>query len=157
MALEDPQRPVLLALRGLGLGDLLTSVPALRALRRAHPEHHFVLATPAYLGGLLPLIGGVDELLDVSGPGPVPYESPDVAVNLHGSGPESIQALRRTRPGRLLTHAHHLVPGPDGRPGSRRRTRGGGGARCWSGTASRPTRRTWRWATLGRARSPAAR
>ena len=68
---------------------------ALRALRRAYPGHHFVLATPAYLGGLLPLIGGVDEVLDVSGPGPVPYESPDIAVNLHGSGPESIQALRR--------------------------------------------------------------
>lgn len=116
MALEHARRPVLLALRGLGLGDLLASVPALRALRRAHPEHRFVLAAPAYLGGLLPLIGGVDELLDVSGPGPVPYGSPDVAVNLHGSGPESIQALRRTRPGRLLTHAHHLVPGTDGPP-----------------------------------------
>ncbi|MFF4126120.1 ADP-heptose:LPS heptosyltransferase [Microbispora rosea] len=116
MALEDPRRPVLLALRGLGLGDLLASVPALRALRRAHPEHRFVLAAPAYLGGLLPLVGGIDELLDVSGPGPVPYESPDVAVNLHGSGPESIQALRRTRPGRLLTHAHHLVPGSGGPP-----------------------------------------
>ncbi|WP_169947948.1 glycosyltransferase family 9 protein [Microbispora sp. H11081] len=114
MALEDPRRPVLLALRGLGLGDLLTSVPALRALRRAYPGHRFVLATPAYLGGLLPLIGGVDEVLDVSGPGPVPYESPEVAVNLHGSGPESIQALRRTRPGRLLTHTHHLVPGSEG-------------------------------------------
>ncbi|KAA9376900.1 glycosyltransferase family 9 protein [Microbispora cellulosiformans] len=114
MALEEPGRPVLLALRGLGLGDLLASVPALRALRRAHPGHHFVLATPAYLGGLLPLIGGVDELIDVSGPGPVPYASPDVAVNLHGSGPESIQALRRTRPGRLLTHTHPAVPGSDG-------------------------------------------
>ncbi|WP_182909058.1 glycosyltransferase family 9 protein [Microbispora sp. H13382] len=116
MAIEDAGGPVLLALRGLGLGDLLASVPALRALRRAYPGHHFVLAAPAYLGGLLPLIGGIDEVLDVSGPGPVPYETPDVAVNLHGSGPESIQALRRTRPGRLLTHTHRLVPGSDGPP-----------------------------------------
>ncbi|MBX6381820.1 MAG: glycosyltransferase family 9 protein [Microbispora sp.] len=114
MAVADG--PVLLALRGLGLGDLLTSVPALRALRRAHPRHHLVLAAPARLGGLVPLIGGVDEVLDVSGPGPVPYDSPDVAVNLHGSGPESIRALRRTRPGRLLTHAHPLVPDVDGPP-----------------------------------------
>src|SRR5690606_42087681 len=51
-----------------------TAVPALRALRRAHPGHRFVLAAPARLAGLLPLIGGVDELLDVSGPGPVRSE-----------------------------------------------------------------------------------
>ncbi|MEZ0075715.1 glycosyltransferase family 9 protein [Planotetraspora sp. GP83] len=113
MALE---RPVLLVLRGLGLGDLLTGVPALRALRRAHPDHRIVLATPAHLAGLLPLIDAVDELLDVSGPGPVPFSTPDVAVNLHGSGPQSIMALRRTRPGRLLTHAHSAVPGADGPP-----------------------------------------
>lgn len=116
MAVGAPGGPVLLALRGLGLGDLLAVVPALRALRRAHPGHHVVLAAPARLAGLLPLIGGVDEVLDVSGPGPVPYDSPDVAVNLHGSGPESILALRRTRPGRLLSHAHDLVPGVDGPP-----------------------------------------
>ncbi|MEW9533549.1 glycosyltransferase family 9 protein [Microbispora sp. NPDC049125] len=113
---EGDGRPVLLALRGLGLGDLLTAVPALRALRRAYPGHRIVLATPAYLGTLLPLIGGVDELLDVSGPGPVPFTAPDIAVNLHGSGPESIMALRRTRPGRLLSHAHPGVPAVDGPP-----------------------------------------
>jgi ADP-heptose:LPS heptosyltransferase len=113
---------VLLVLRGLGLGDLLTGVPALRALRRAYPEHRMVLATPAYLSGLLPFIGGIDELVDVSGPGPVPFEargshfSPDVAVNLHGSGPESIVALRRIHPGRLLTHAHPGVPAVEGPP-----------------------------------------
>ncbi|MBP2703061.1 glycosyltransferase family 9 protein [Microbispora sp. RL4-1S] len=108
------ERPALLVLRGLRLGDLLTAVPALRALRRAHPNHRLVLATPAYLGGLLPLIGGIDELVDVSGPGPVPFETPDVAVNLHGSGPESLMALRRTRPGRVLSHAHPGVPGVEG-------------------------------------------
>lgn len=132
-------RPVLLVLRGLGLGDLLTAVPALRALRRAHPEHRIVLAAPAHLGELLPLIGAVDDLIDVAGPGPapmgtappdvspgvvpmeaVPCDLPgavDVAVNLHGSGPQSIVVLRRAR--RLLTHAHPAVPdvaGPPWRP-----------------------------------------
>ncbi|GGO76365.1 glycosyltransferase family 9 protein [Nonomuraea cavernae] len=102
MALE------LVALRGLGLGDLLTAVPALRALRRAFPRHRITLAAPATLGALLPLIGAVDDQLDVSGPGPVPSERPDIAVNLHGRGPQSVEALRRTRPARLLSHG----PGP---------------------------------------------
>jgi ADP-heptose:LPS heptosyltransferase len=111
--------PVLIVLRGLGLGDLLTAVPALRALRRRHPEHRLLLAAPAWLGGLLPLIGAVDELLDVSGTGPIPLQRPDIAVNLHGKGPQSTTALLRTRPGRLLAHAHPDLPqikGPPWRP-----------------------------------------
>jgi ADP-heptose:LPS heptosyltransferase len=102
--------PVLVALRGLGLGDLLTAVPALRGLRRAFPRHRVVLATPAPLADLARTIDAVDEPLDVSGTGPVPVRAPDIAVNLHGSGPQSTRALRATRPGRLLTH------GGDGPP-----------------------------------------
>ncbi|MET9337925.1 glycosyltransferase family 9 protein [Nonomuraea sp. NPDC003804] len=94
MALE------VLVLRGLGLGDLLTAVPALRALRRAFPRHRLVLAGPSALRPLLP----VDEVIEVRGPGPVPYEKPEIAVNLHGRGPQSTRALRATGPRRLLAH-----------------------------------------------------
>ncbi|GAA4221035.1 ADP-heptose:LPS heptosyltransferase [Streptosporangium album] len=108
-AAEDA--PVMVVLRGLGLGGLLAAVPALRALRRAHPGHRIVLAASASLADLVPLIGAVDELLDVPGPGPLRLGSPpDLAVNLYGRGPWSIGALRRTDPGLLLTHAHPGFP-----------------------------------------------
>ena len=42
----------LLALRALGLGDLLTGLPALRALADAFPSHHRILTTTA---GVAPL------------------------------------------------------------------------------------------------------
>lgn len=109
-------RPVLLVLRALGLGDLLTSVPAIRGLRRAYQGHELVLAAPAVLGPIVELIGGVDRLVDTQ-----PLQSPslrgaDVAVNLHGSGPESHRCLLRTQPRTLIAFEHPEVPRSFGSP-----------------------------------------
>ncbi|GIF04785.1 glycosyltransferase family 9 protein [Actinoplanes siamensis] len=94
---------MILVLRALGVGDLATGVPALRGLRAAFPEEELVLAAPAWLTPLIDLIGGVDRVLPTDGLAPRswPVDPPSLAVNLHGSGPESHRLLRRARPGRM--------------------------------------------------------
>lgn len=83
---------MLLVLRALKLGDLLVTVPALRALRRRFGGHRIVLAAPLWLEPVVTLIDGVDELLPTPGLGaglPIPPRHVDIAVNLHGNGAES--------------------------------------------------------------------
>ncbi|BCJ57361.1 glycosyltransferase family 9 protein [Micromonospora endophytica] len=108
---------MILALRALGVGDLATGVPAVRALRAAYPERELVLAAPAWLAPLVALVGGVDRLLPSDGLGPLDHAggAVEVAVNLHGRGPDSHRLLAATRPGRLLAFAnpeagHHEGP-----------------------------------------------
>ena len=100
----DDSRPTVLVLRALQIGDLLVAVPALRAVRRAHPEHRLVLATSAALAPLVERIGGVDLLLPTPDPTAVPWPgaAPDVAVNLHGTGPQSHRALDALNPRRRI-------------------------------------------------------
>lgn len=134
MAVDGPS---ILILRALGLGDLLTAVPALRGLARAFPEHRRVLLAPRSLEPLLPLIrtgepgrmgepGGMGQMgepvvhelrhadllsrgalarASVSAQG----EALDVAVNLHGRGPESHRALLHARPRRMIGFANPRV------------------------------------------------
>lgn len=114
-------RPRLLVLRALGLGDLLTAVPALRALRDGFGEHERILAAPAFLAPLVRLLdGAVDTLVDVDfrvrvGRLPSSLARPDVAVNLHGSGPESHAAVCALDPGHAIAF-HDPTYAPDGPP-----------------------------------------
>lgn len=102
-------RPRALALRALYLGDLLAGVPALRALRRALPEHELVLAAPGALRPLVELSGTVDTLLPTGELEPVRWQGPppEVAVDLHGNGPASRALLEQLSPGRLVAFAGH--------------------------------------------------
>ncbi|MFI1991727.1 glycosyltransferase family 9 protein [Actinoplanes sp. NPDC020271] len=107
---------MILVLRALGVGDLATGVPALRALRRAFPSDELVLAAPAWLTPLITLIGGVDRILPTPGLGPAswPIDAPSLAVNLHGSGPESHRMLLDARPGKLWGFRSEVhADGPD--------------------------------------------
>ncbi|MFF0315919.1 glycosyltransferase family 9 protein [Micromonospora sp. NPDC005252] len=107
---------MILVLRALGVGDLVTAVPALRALRAAYPGRELALAAPGGLAPLVDLVGGVDRLVDTAGlDGPSwPGPAPQVAVNLHGRGPQSHRLLAAARPGRLLAFANAAAGFGDG-------------------------------------------
>ena len=116
-SLRAPEdRPRLLALRALGLGDLLVVVPALRALARAFPGHRRILAAPAWLEPIARLIPGVDALAPTPGvdgpiescPAPV-----DLAVNLHGRGPQSHRLLDSLQPRQRIGHRASGWDGPE--------------------------------------------
>ncbi|GAA3879304.1 glycosyltransferase family 9 protein [Streptomyces sedi] len=109
--------PRLLVLRALGLGDLLTVVPALHALRGAFPGHRLVLAAPGALSDVVAAVGAVDALLPASAPGRAVPERldwrgppPEVAVDLHGRDAHSLRPLLALNPGRVISYARPPAP-----------------------------------------------
>ncbi|MEV4351668.1 glycosyltransferase family 9 protein [Actinoplanes sp. NPDC049596] len=109
---------MILALRALGVGDLATAVPALRGLRGAFPGRPLALAAPAWLTPLIELTGAVDKIIPTGGLGEGlrTDEAPEVAVNLHGSGPESHRLLQTTQPAKLWAFASPNAGHLDGPP-----------------------------------------
>lgn len=115
--LDGPDgRPELLVLRTLKLGDLLVAVPALHGLRRAFPGHRLVLAMPGWLEPVIDLVEGVDAHLPTSGlddPLPLAPGRVDVAVNLHGSGPESRSRIDALAARLAMVHRVDGIDAPD--------------------------------------------
>jgi hypothetical protein len=108
-------RPLLLVLRALQLGDLLVAVPALHALRRAYPGHRLLYAGPDWLRDAVGLVGGY-ELLATPGlvqPLAVGRGTVDIAVNLHGRGPESQELIEALGARHVISHASDRRGGPD--------------------------------------------
>ena len=108
----------ILVLRALGLGDLLTAVPALRALRDADPEAELALACPTWLHELVAHWQLADETIAADPLRPLPSAriGDGLAVNLHGRGPESTRLLLSLRPRRLLAFRHRELPQTRGLP-----------------------------------------
>lgn len=119
MAVTTARTPEnILVLRALGLGDLLTAVPALRGLRRHYPDARVQLAAPLRFRELALLTGAIDDVLPTECLGdldamPAPQA---LAVNLHGCGPESIEHLLAWRPNSVITHCHRCHPELAGPP-----------------------------------------
>lgn len=100
-------QPTILVLRALGLGDLITGLPALRLLRRARPEHRIVLATPRRWGELALRARVVDDIVDSHELAPLTSapRHPELAVDLHGNGLPSLALLQPLTPGRIISYA----------------------------------------------------
>lgn len=110
----EPRR--ILALRALGLGDFLTGIPALRALRRRYPDAELTLAAPTALAPLVARSRTADRLIGVGELEPVPWtgQAPDLAVDLHGRGAASHRLLSRLSSPRLIAFADPDGGYPDG-------------------------------------------
>lgn len=124
----DSTRPAVVVLRSLSLGDLLTIVPPLRAIRRTFPEARLFLTTAPWIEPLARHAGLVDVSVS-SAPYVVPDPTdivaletgqlghligvpfgPDLAVHCRGYRPATYEPLLRLRPKRLIAFCHPDVP-----------------------------------------------
>ncbi|RCG32077.1 glycosyltransferase family 9 protein [Sphaerisporangium album] len=101
---------VALVLRALGVGELLTAVPALRALHRGGLS--VVLAAPGGLRDLALLSGAVGGVIPTRGPEELVWDGRrlDLAVNMQGRGPRSHHLVMDLHPRRLWAFAHPSLP-----------------------------------------------
>ncbi|MGZ5127831.1 MAG: glycosyltransferase family 9 protein, partial [Burkholderiales bacterium] len=101
----------LVMLRALGLGDFLTAVPAYRAIAREFPEHYRVLAAPIELAPLARLCGDIDEVVDTHELEALDasFHETDVAINLHGRGPQSHSLLLATHPKQMIAFRNEEI------------------------------------------------
>lgn len=111
---EEGGAQVAFVLRALKVGDLLVAVPALRAIRRALPDHRVVLGAPRWLNPLVSALDVADVQVDVAGLGAtLPVAAPvDIGIDLHGNGPASAELLRELGPRRLIAELYS-PPGPE--------------------------------------------
>ena len=109
-------QPTVVVLRAIGLGDMLTGLPAMALLRRALPGHRVVGAVPGAYADLLLGAGLLDDVLPTAALVPLDGapSAPDLAVDLHGNRWPSRDLLRALRPRRLIGFVR---PGDDVPPG----------------------------------------
>lgn len=133
------RRPTLLVIRPTGLGDLVMSLAALRALRRANPGHRMVLTCPEPLVPLAELAGVADgfvtERTDPGGTAldparhretnaaildrvfALPREPGETVFVLKMPEDELSRRVIARAPDRFVCYRHPDVPGTDGQPG----------------------------------------
>lgn len=138
MTRPSPGRPTLLVIRPTGLGDLVMSIPALRALRRAQPDAAFVTTCPEPLLPLARLVGVADRFItERSDPGGAaldaalhrqtntaildrvfaePRRPRETVVQLKMPEDELSRRSLDRHPDTLICYRHPDVPGTDGQP-----------------------------------------
>jgi glycosyl transferase family 9 (putative heptosyltransferase) len=119
-------------LRALGLGDLLTAVPALRGIATGLAGRRLLLVAPRALAPLVALMGREERRFELTGADglrslPAAAHGAELAVNLHGRGPQSHRLLLAHGARRLVAFAHPEVgasaAGPRWRAGEHEVTR----------------------------------